>query len=79
MSIPKLRDLKQLPQGSAVIWFSATWCGPCKKIDTRTLSERSAELRVPVFHCDVDDAESVATHFGITSDHRLPIEWKAEA
>jgi len=62
--LPELTKIDQLPiNGPAVIWFSATWCGPCKQVDTVTLAARSAELSVPVFHCDIDDCPDIADTF----------------
>jgi len=64
----ELTKITQLPvDGPAVIWFSATWCGPCKQVDTTTLASRSAELSVPVFHCDIDDCPDIADAFEVKS------------
>lgn len=49
-----------------VLDFSATWCGPCKKI-APIIEELAGEYegRVNVGKCDVDDNEELATKFGI--------------
>lgn len=49
-----------------VLDFSATWCGPCKKI-APIIDELSAEYegRVNVGKCDVDDNEELTSKFGI--------------
>lgn len=49
-----------------VLDFSATWCGPCKKI-APIIEELAGEYegRVNVGKCDVDDNEELASQFGI--------------
>lgn len=54
---------QQLP---IVIDFSATWCGPCKKISP-IMDELAAEYegRVVVCKADVDDCEELTSRYGI--------------
>jgi len=49
-----------------VVDFSATWCGPCKKI-APLIDELAAEYdgRVNVGKCDVDDNDALTSRFGI--------------
>lgn len=49
-----------------VIDFSATWCGPCKKISP-IIDELAEEYkgRVNICKCDVDDSEELTAKFGI--------------
>lgn len=49
-----------------VVDFSATWCGPCKKI-APIISELADEYegRVIVGKCDVDENEELTSQFGI--------------
>ncbi len=49
-----------------VIDFSATWCGPCKKI-APIIDELAAEYegKVNICKCDVDDNEELTSKFGI--------------
>ncbi len=51
-----------------VVDFSATWCGPCKKISP-IIDELAAEYegRVIIGKCDVDDADDLTSRFGIRS------------
>lgn len=51
-----------------VIDFSATWCGPCKKI-APIIEELAEEYegRVIIGKCDVDDNVELTTRFGIRS------------
>lgn len=48
--------------------FSATWCGPCKKLEP-IVHEVAAEYRdrVKVVKVDVDHAPSTAARFGVLS------------
>lgn len=49
-----------------VLDFSATWCGPCKRI-APIIAELAEEYdgRVIVGKCDVDDNEELTTRYGI--------------
>ena len=51
-----------------VVDFSATWCGPCKKI-APIIDELAEEYdgRVNVGKCDVDENADLTTRFGIRS------------
>lgn len=51
-----------------VVDFSATWCGPCKKL-APTVAELAEEYdgKALVGKCDVDDSEALAAKFGIRS------------
>lgn len=49
-----------------VLDFSATWCGPCKKI-APIIEELAGEYagRVNIGKCDVDENEELTNKFGI--------------
>jgi thioredoxin 1 len=49
-----------------VVDFSATWCGPCKKISP-IIDELAQEYegRVNICKCDVDDNDELTSRFGI--------------
>ena len=49
-----------------VLDFSATWCGPCKKV-APIMDEIAAEYegKVIVGKCDVDECEDLAMQYGI--------------
>lgn len=49
-----------------VLDFSATWCGPCKKI-APIISELAEEYagKVVVGKCDVDENEELTSKYGI--------------
>jgi len=48
--------------------FSATWCGPCKKLEP-IVEELATEYkgRLKVAHVDVDKAQGCARKFGVMS------------
>ncbi len=55
-------------QGAVLVDFSATWCGPCKKLEP-VVHEIAAEYdgRLKVVKVDVDNAPATAAKFGVLS------------
>lgn len=47
-----------------VIWFTATWCGPCKRIDTDALQK---SFPTNWLKCDIDQNDYTAGFCGIRS------------
>jgi thioredoxin-like negative regulator of GroEL len=43
---------KSVP-GFIIIWFSARWCGPCRKINESVLLEEVSEVKW--YKCDIDE------------------------
>jgi thiol-disulfide isomerase/thioredoxin len=37
-----------------LVWFSATWCVPCKKMDKDALQLAARDANVPMYFCDND-------------------------
>ena len=46
-----------------IIRFTATWCGPCKRIDTPTLLNLSSQIKWYV--CDLDENEYTPGYAGV--------------
>lgn len=53
-------------EGKAIIDFWAEWCGPCKMV-APVLQELSDESGVQLVKVNVDENQSLANEFGITS------------
>jgi thioredoxin-like negative regulator of GroEL len=49
----------------SIIKFGATWCGPCKRIDTAQLLNLSDQI--VWYECDVDDNEETSAYCGVSS------------
>ena len=49
---------------TTVIWFSAEWCGPCKKI---RIQELMGNFNVNWLKCDIDRNDYTAGYCGIRS------------
>jgi len=61
-----ISHLTEIPaKGKVVIDFSATWCGPCKKIAPvfENLSKKHPDISF--FKTDVDEAEAVANKYKV--------------
>uniref|UniRef100_A0A7N8YI91 Thioredoxin n=1 Tax=Mastacembelus armatus TaxID=205130 RepID=A0A7N8YI91_9TELE len=60
--------LKEAGDKLVVVDFSATWCGPCKKIapEYEDLSKKPENKNVVFLKVDVDEAEDVSTDCGIS-------------
>ncbi|XP_029944363.1 thioredoxin-like isoform X1 [Salarias fasciatus] len=60
--------LKEAGSKLVVVDFTATWCGPCKQMAPKFLemSESSENANVIFIKVDVDEAEDVSTHCGIS-------------
>jgi len=60
--------------GTVLVDFSATWCGPCKKLEP-IVHEIAADYgpRLKVVKVDVDHAPGVAAKYGVLSIPTLMI------
>jgi thioredoxin 1 len=52
--------------GLVVVYFSATWCGPCKTA-TPLIEKLSTELNIIVYKLDVDESFKTANALSIMS------------
>lgn len=52
-----------------LIWYSATWCGPCRRIDAAAVETAATKAGITFAHCDVDRV-SMAVH--LHSINRIP-------
>jgi thiol-disulfide isomerase/thioredoxin len=35
-----------------IVYFTATWCGPCKKLDKDLIASTAKEKGIPIYICD---------------------------
>ncbi len=56
--------LEKVPE-KVVIWFSASWCGPCRRVEANTLMETFPD--VTFFKCDVDENSYTPGFCGVRS------------
>jgi thioredoxin-like negative regulator of GroEL len=48
-----------------LIWFSAKWCGPCKRVNYKELQAAFPNLKI--FKCDVDENNYTPGFVGVRS------------
>ena len=56
--------------GLAVVWFTAKWCGPCRRLGVDQImaaSQQTAGHKVKWFLCDVDDNNYTPGYCGVSS------------
>jgi len=51
------------PPKKIVIWFSAKWCGPCKRVDGEALLKAFPEITF--FKCDMDENNYTPGYCGV--------------
>lgn len=56
--------LTRVPE-KIVIWFSASWCGPCRRVDKSALVSSFPD--VTFFKCDVDENNYTPGYCGVRS------------
>ena len=74
MSIPSIKTVEQfqkLTQSQAqtctILWFSASWCGPCQKMEKPTLKSEADSLGFPLYYVDIETVPQLAEQFEIMS------------
>ena len=65
----KILDLHKKMNNTMVLCFSATWCGPCKRLKPllEDLSNDPQYNMITFYKVDVDKNEELSKHFNISS------------
>ena len=50
-----------------VIWFTAKWCGPCKRLNADTITQVAVQKGIPIYKCDLDENEYTPGYCGVRS------------
>ncbi len=69
MEVIKEKDFENVTkEGTVVVDFFATWCGPCRMM-APILEEAQTQLgdKVKIVKVDVDESEKLARKFGVMS------------
>ena len=60
-------EIKKISNGSGMLQFSASWCGPCKVL-TKTINDNEDKLtNVKRLCVDLDSYQDIGAEFGIRS------------
>jgi thioredoxin 1 len=61
-----ITNLTDIPQeGIVVIDFFATWCGPCKRIESVYVELSEKYTNITFLKVDVDESEEIASKFNV--------------
>ena len=52
-------------KGGAVVYFTASWCGACKRLDLNAIQESNKDVRW--YKCDVDENKYTLGYCGLKS------------
>jgi len=58
-------ELYQTTKDSLLVYFTANWCGACKRVDWGFIREEFPDL--PIYRCDVDENKYTPGFCGVRS------------
>lgn len=50
-----------------IVYFTASWCGPCKELDTNAIAAAAKVRNIPIYKCDYVKNMYTVGYCGITS------------
>lgn len=50
-----------------IVYFTASWCGPCKALDTEAIAAAAKARGIPIFKCDYVTNEYTVGYCGVRS------------
>ncbi len=66
MAIEEIKSEAEISDGTVMLYFSATWCGPCKMLGPVMVSfEEKYSEAVDVLKVDVDEAPDLAEKYEV--------------
>jgi len=66
-SLPSQEAFEELYKNTKetiLVYFTASWCGPCRKLDWNIIGKGCP---IPVYKCDVDENNYTAGYCGVRS------------
>ena len=55
------------PDAAFIVYFTAAWCGPCKRLDVPTIAQAAAAKGIPFYKCDYVTNEYTPGYCGVTA------------
>ena len=55
------------PDAAFLVYFTAAWCGPCKRLDIETIAQAAAVKGIPFYKCDYVTNEYTSGYCGVRS------------
>lgn len=67
LTLEEFKTIKNEEEGNILIWFTASWCGPCNMITPTVLELEQKNPSVSFFKVDVDTNNETALAFDVVT------------